>query len=226
MSHAHYFAGTAEEGTKEALSYIERELGLPTTGNPDVAVMRYGLLSVEDARALSDFARQAPVGNAKAIVIVAGRLFHEAQNALLKLFEEPPEGTYLFLVVPTEGIVLPTLRSRMTPLTGSGEESTAAIIEEFFAAGPAGREKVIGKLLDRAKSDKEDEKQAARADAIALAEGLARAAYESSTKKASPDLSAFLTDLDRFIPILHERSAPLKQIFEHLLLVMPKGLVR
>ena len=66
-------------------------------GNPDIVVLRYGLLSVEDARRVSELAAGAPfVGEHKVVIIAASRAYHEAQNALLKLFEEPPPGTYLF----------------------------------------------------------------------------------------------------------------------------------
>jgi len=224
MSHAYFFGGLAEEGIEKSLAYIEKELKLPTTGNPDVIVARYGLLSVDDARALGDFARQAPVtGNSKAIVMSAGRFFHEAQNALLKLFEEPPEGTYLFLIVPSEGNILATLRSRLQPLPGSREREESEIATEFLEATKAGKQKIIDRVLDRMKSDKEEEKRLARIDARLLVEGLLREAY---TKERTPDMAAFLEDLSRFVPILHESSAPLKPIFEHLMLTMPKDLVR
>ncbi len=224
MSHAYFFGGQTEEGIERSLAYIEKELKLPTTGNPDVMVARYGLLSVDDARALGDFARQAPVtGNVKAIVMSAGRFFHEAQNALLKLFEEPPEGTYLFLIVPSEGNILPTLRSRLQPLPGSYERGESEIATEFLEATKAGKQKIIDRVLDRMKSDKEEEKRLARIDARLLVEGLLREAY---TKERTPDMTAFLEDLTRFVPILHESSAPLKPIFEHVMLTMPKDLVR
>lgn len=227
MSHAYYYAGDTEEGIERSLAFAEKEYGLSATGNPDLAVLRYGLLSVDDARALGSFARQAPVtGNAKAIIISADRFFHEAQNALLKIFEEPPEGTFLFLVVPSEGNVLPTLRSRMTPLPGGQGDGMSEIAEEFIAGTKIAREKIVAKLLERAKSDKDEEKQAGRRDARQLAEGLMRAAYEANLKKESPELISFLEDLNTFVPILHDRSAPLKPIFEHLMLTLPKDLVR
>lgn len=225
MSHAFYYAGETEEGIESALAYVRKELNLETVANPDVTVMRYGLLSVDDARSLSDFARQSPVsGGDKAMIIAAGRVFGESQNALLKLFEEPPEHTHLFLILPSEGVILPTLRSRMQPLpkTKKGENKIAI---EFLEATKAGREKIIEKILDRAKADKDEEKRQARIDARLLAEGLLVAAYEHNKKSQSKELTAFLEDLDRFIPILNDSSAPLKPIFEHLIITLPKDLV-
>lgn len=224
--HAYLVTGDIEDGVTRALSYAERAYNISTEGNTDVTVLRHGLFSVEDARTLLNLAQRRPLaGEVNVIVIATTRFFHEAQNALLKLFEEPPTTTRLFLIVPSEGNIIPTLRSRLVPLPGIALTPTAsAIAEEFIDGTAAAREKIVAKLLDRAKSDKDAEKAAARADAVALVEGLIRTAYAKQTEKSSPALTGFLSDLDRFLPILHERSAPLKLIFEHILLTIPRGL--
>ncbi len=112
--HAFVIEAEAKEGIEAAQAWVERELGIKAAGNPDVVVLRYGLFSVEDARRVSELAAGAPfAGDYKVIIITASRVYHEAQNALLKLFEEPPRETYLFLVLPTLGSLLPTLRSRV-----------------------------------------------------------------------------------------------------------------
>ncbi|MDB5189619.1 MAG: polymerase delta prime subunit, partial [Parcubacteria group bacterium] len=94
----------------------------------------------------------------------------------------------------------------------------------FLTATFAEREKLIAKLLERTKADKDEDKQAARGEALRLVEGLMQIGYDSIQKKENAELRVFLSDLDRFIPILHERSAPYKLIFEHILLTLPKGL--
>ena len=47
-----------------------------------------------------------------AIIVDAHRMNDNAQNALLKTLEEPPQGTWIVLVVPHERTVLPTIASR------------------------------------------------------------------------------------------------------------------
>lgn len=51
-----------------------------------------------------------------AIIESAHRLNPDAQNALLKTLEEPPEATCLILAVDDESVILPTLRSRCAVL--------------------------------------------------------------------------------------------------------------
>lgn len=213
-----------------ARGFAARELGLSGDANPDIIVRQFALFSVEDARALRDIASLSPVGGGgKAVVVAAERIFHEAQNAMLKLFEEPPEDTTIILIVPTMGVLLPTLRSRLVALPMDGARSAPSeSARSLLDAAPAAREKIVAKLLDRAKSDDDDQKQAARAEALRLLEAIETKAHGAwaSGKLAPKDASAYallLRDLDRFIPILHQRSAPLKQIFEHVLLVLPRG---
>lgn len=220
MAHSYFYPGNREDGIAAALRHASDILGLSVENNPDVIVFRYGLFSVEDARKVIQLAEQSAMGAAKLIVIAPERIFHEAQNALLKLFEEPPVGTTLVLVVPSPGVLLGTLRSRMLPLERS-DTTLPEIVRDFLAARAPEREKMVAKLLERTKSDKEEEKQAARGDALRLAEGLMRAAQQSLLTKEQKAVRDFVRDLERFIPILHERSAPLKLMFEHILLTVP-----
>ena len=225
--HAYFVADEAEEGIKAAHAFVESELGLKVVGNVDVQTLRYGLLSVDDARALRAYSDLSPAtGSQKVLVISVSRLFHEAQNALLKLFEEPPAGVTLILILPTEGLLLPTLRSRLLPLPSEKHLSIISVeAQEFIKGTNTTREKIIEKILVQSKSDKDDEKQAARLSAIHLLEGLTRKAHEQWETEQSAgkkkDLHLFLDDLNAFLPILHERSAPLKLIFEHVVLTLP-----
>ncbi len=229
--HAYFITGDIEEGIAAALAFAETELELAQHGNPDVMTLRHGLLSVDDARRLQSLGELAPTrGDRKVLIVSAARIFHEAQNALLKFFEEPPSGTVVILVLPAEGMLLPTLRSRLLvlPSRGASHNSVGHGAREFLDVSPAEREKIVSKLLDRAKSDKDDEKQAARLAALQLIEGLIVTTHAAWLKEIAQErkreFRQFLTDLETFLPILHERSAPLKLIFEHVLLVMPASL--
>jgi hypothetical protein len=215
------------QGSEAVRAFAEQELGISGSDHPDLSVLEYGLFSVEDARTVATFAGQSPMrGSARLVAIATGRLFHEAQNALLKLFEEPAPGVTLVLIVPTEGILLPTLRSRLQPLPApEGARPREDAGAAFLAATQAEREKLVAKLLARTKSDKDAEKQAARLEAASLVDGLTRAVYSMRRegKGDAHELNRALSDLSRFAPLMHDRSTPLKLVFEHLLLVLPGG---
>ncbi len=223
MHHAFVIEAGVEEGVERALEWITSELGLRPQGNPDVIVLRYGLFSVEDARKVLELASQAPAaGDAKALVIAATRAYHESQNALLKLFEEPPVGTHLFLILPTLGGLLPTLRSRVQVLktaknSGFRKSRISAMAEEFIKASPEKRSAIVKKLST---GRDEDERRERRDEAIALLTGVEQAASEDVVRH-----KVLLNDVMTLRGFLHDRSAPLKMILEHLAIVTPKNLV-
>lgn len=232
--HAYFAAGERTAAAASARAFIERELG-ESAGSLDIIQFSFELFSIEDARRLIDAASVSGLGNKKVIIASMTRVFHEAQNALLKIVEEPPEGTVIILCVPSEGVLIPTLRSRLLSIPMNGADAlrasapvTEGISARFLSASASEREKIIGSLLDQAKADKDEIKQQARREAIELVQGLTEAAHaklrSAKTASAKEDARQMLEDLTAFTPILYERSAPLKPIFEHLLLVIPKEL--
>ncbi len=233
MHHAFVIEGEAEEGIAVALGFAERDLGMKAEGNPDVVVLQYGLFSVADARRVTELAAGAAfAGEHRVIIIAASRAYHEAQNALLKVFEEPPFGTHLFLIFPTLGGLLPTLRSRVQVLSMSDIVSPTSnvgltmshiipeIAREFITATKEKRT-TIAKKLASGKDD--DERRAHRDEAIALLNGIEVAAYRSQTSIQRH--TALLSDIATLRGYLYDRSAPVKMILEHLSLVTPQGLL-
>ena len=75
--------------------------------------------------------RLAPAGNGKLLVIEnADRVQDDAQNALLKLLEEPPLRLRLVLTSPRPGSLLPTILSRLRPYRFSRRD--AAVEQELI----------------------------------------------------------------------------------------------
>lgn len=66
---------------------------------------------MDDARAVEHESYIAE-NSEKIIVIMAHSFRNEAQNCLLKLFEEPPTNIKFLLVAPSKNLLLPTVRSR------------------------------------------------------------------------------------------------------------------
>ncbi|MFZ1075259.1 MAG: hypothetical protein WAN50_02700 [Minisyncoccia bacterium] len=224
--HAFVIEAEQEAGIETAQAWAEKELGLRTKGNPDVVVLRHGLFSVEDARRVSELAAGAPfAGKNKVLIIAASRAYHEAQNALLKIFEEPPAGTYLFLILPTLGGLLSTLRSRVS-IVDAGKENSASKertgAEAFIKSGKEKRSALIKKL---ASGKDEEQRRAYREEAIALLSGIESIAYESMKREKTKAKVALLSDIATLRTHLHDRSAPVRMILEHISLVLPRDLL-
>lgn len=71
-------------------------------------------ISIESVRQLRHFTRLRQTGGNQRIILIhdAHTMSEEAQNALLKLLEEPPELTSFILTSESDQSVLPTIRSR------------------------------------------------------------------------------------------------------------------
>ncbi|VAW32080.1 DNA polymerase III delta prime subunit [hydrothermal vent metagenome] len=217
---AYVITGEKEKTLSYALEFLLHEYGLKTEANPDVIVCRYSLFSVDDARSINSIATLSPIGGEmKALVIVADRIYHEAQNAILKLLEEPPKGTIIILAVPQMEMLLPTVRSRVLQLSAdfSHEENISDEARAFLDATKAKRTALIKKLTT---GKDEHERRANRDIAIRIIDGVEVAMYakfkieNERTKREA--LRALLSDIETLRGYLYDRSAPVRMILEHV----------
>ena len=74
-------------------------------------------ISVEQIRDLQHSVRTQPTIRRVIIIAEAQLMTEAASNALLKLLEEPGQGTHFILATPDEELLLPTIRSRCQSLT-------------------------------------------------------------------------------------------------------------
>jgi replication-associated recombination protein RarA len=113
---AHSFAnyveyGLFEEPTKPLQETLIIDIGT-TQKNEEESVESIGIMAVRNIIA---FVRQKPVNSLYRIVIVrdAEWLTDQAQNALLKILEEPPEGSVIIFIVTDPSVLLPAVASRV-----------------------------------------------------------------------------------------------------------------
>lgn len=114
-----------------SLQSLPSALQKPAT---DVVHITVASFSISDARALQHAAHQRPLqADTRSFVIVATTVTPEAQNALLKLLEEPPHSAQFYIVVAHENILLPTLRSRLHKVDSSEEAVDSKAWRDFMA---------------------------------------------------------------------------------------------
>lgn len=111
--HANIIFGTGD--CKGALFEIfEKDLNFKIKQNPDFLLLENETFGIDDARNFGLWAIGKPLsGDVKVSLIVTNSITVEAQNALLKLLEEPPLGTYIFINLASLGNLLETLLSRI-----------------------------------------------------------------------------------------------------------------
>lgn len=84
--------------------------------SPDVVCIETNNLVRKDVREVEARVVVRPVAGLHTVCILAfSRATAEAQNALLKMLEEPPSYALFHIIVPDTSVLLPTVRSRLMP---------------------------------------------------------------------------------------------------------------
>lgn len=149
LAHAYLLLGTAGSGQMALLQEFLPDL-LQTSqiaNHPDIKTVmpEDELISIETIRDLRFWLGQSPLAaKCKAAVITgAEKMNHEAQNAFLKVLEEPVPNTYIFLLAGHRQQLLPTIFSRVVPLYFTAKTKPAIeddLLKEILAIdGPGAR---------------------------------------------------------------------------------------
>ena len=120
------------------------------TPSADVRHFVLPQLGIKEVRQIIETASSRSWGMAEYVfVIVSSSLTTEAQNAMLKLFEEPPENSKFYLILPNEALLLPTLRSRFITATTEAKVFDLKAARDFMKLSYAERLELVS---DRAKA--------------------------------------------------------------------------
>jgi len=112
LHHAYLLIGEEEHG-EDFLNHFSHASGIKLSGNPDFFIHKGGILGIDDAREITRLASQKPFGEKKIFFLSPSRISLEAENALLKTFEDPYPDTHFFLLMRDGELLEPTLLSRM-----------------------------------------------------------------------------------------------------------------
>lgn len=120
-------------------------------------------LGVDVSRAATEFLYRQPVVSARRTLIIssAEECTDQAQNALLKIAEEPPKGALIILIVRDPGVFLPALRSRFQSIFFGNaktsrvlselEEEARGLAEQFLLSDRKGKSALLKALNEREK---------------------------------------------------------------------------
>ena len=150
------FSGKEGTGKKlVALSFLRNLLNVSEKEDirkhPDLFLIEKEdeMIKADDIRALINFSSiKSYLGGKKAVLIDnAENMNKNAQNALLKILEEPPKGEFIILITKDFEELLPTIRSRVTNIRfrdlndGEMREIFPNITEEILAVADGSAKK-------------------------------------------------------------------------------------
>ena len=204
----------------DLLSILGKKHKIQAQGNADFFDRSYENMTIDDARELKTAHSMRPIGplGKKIFIIRANNIGHEAQNALLKLFEEPAEYAHFFLIVPSAHILLPTVKSRMLQvIQDSGdkiqEESQNEIFKEaqvFVKLSPAKRLDVVKKIVEDISKDKKTKQ-----DAIIFLNAIQEVVYKGQgIQKGASALAA----IEQARMYMNDRAPSIKMLLEYVAL--------
>lgn len=181
---------------------------LPLLNATEVEYVEIDAFGIDDVRALTSLAYRTPsIGDKLGVVVIVKSITVEAEQALLKLLEEPPSTTAFLFCVPESVFLLPTLLSRFNEVSGSVVRTITPSFTAFAALPIPARITEVGERLTAKDLLWQQE----------LKQGLL--AYLASSKTKLP--AAVMATLYYVAEHLLSRGASNKQLLEELAFTLP-----
>ena len=219
--HAYLIEGSYEEVMPEVKKFLE-SLKIKTAGNPDFCHIEVDSLAIQDARNLKSFSVEKGLSEGKKIfVISANRILLQAQNSLLKMFEEPIKDTHFFLIMPDTNSLLKTLVSRFYIIKSSGElKSESGEVERFIKMRLRDRIDFVKNLLLEPEEDEDTAGTVSpRANALDFLNALESILSRLNLDSKMVDTLHHLFKVREF---LRQPGSSIKSLMESVALVVPR----
>lgn len=202
------------------ISLLEKKHFISAERNADFIDKTYDTFTIDDARELKEQSGIKPMaeGIKKIFILTMNGITVWAQNALLKLLEEPAEYSHFFLIIPSAHLLLPTVKSRISFIQLDKEKSevnsdTAALDEarKFLKLDTKKRLEFVKNLLDDILKEKKNKQ-----DAINFLDNIEQAVYgDIGIKKGK----RILETIDIARKYANDRAPSLKMLLESVALV-------
>ena len=182
LHHAYLIEGARDTIIPEIFSFC-KNLNIKTSGNPDFCYITVDNFKIDEAFDLRAMSTDKSFSLGKKVFVICVNSFSlDAQNVLLKMFEEPIENTHFFLVVPDTNSLLKTLASRFYLIKNEKMDFRREEAEKFIRMSLQKRIDFIKELL--IEPEEED------ANLSAQAGGNSIVALDSARSKALKFLNA------------------------------------
>ncbi len=189
--------------------------------NPDFLCQIYDAFTIYDCALIKNWHSERGVSGGKKICIIGTKFInYDAERGLLKMIEEPQEGTHFFIIVPNSQILLDTILSRSHVVKIiSGENSSTKNAKEFLASSKNIRIEMVSNII---KGRKDDEGSGGlRFEATELVNALEKLFYvKFKADKNNIEIQFVLEELQKARNYLSTPGASVKMILEHIALVL------
>lgn len=217
LDHHAYFIHSFKDTVHKLKEFLLEKFNIKHEANPDFFYEKFESLGIDDSRRIKEIhlSKSFESGSKRIFIIETSAITHEAQNSLLKMFEEPNADSHFFLIMPSPHTLLPTLRSRLLILDSRDDVpqgvETISKVEEFLKLSKKDKVAFVGELA----KDISDEKLN-KSDAIEFLAALEVFIYNKYGTSKPGVMKAILKARD----YMNDRSASVKQLLEYVALNM------
>lgn len=220
LAHAYLLIGEHEQVETELFDYLESKRGITKAGNPNILHKDFSRMGIDDVRSVIEYTSKTAVGSDANKIIILGiqEITIEAQNAMLKLIEEPSEGTLFFIIAPYKYVFLPTIRSRVQIIEDAqiASQDIQVQVDAFLVAGYTARMAQIAEYLGDSKKGVSPRRS----------EGAQFITHIASTimacKTQIENWLEVYQEVSEYADYARDRSSSLKYIFEYLSVRIPQ----
>lgn len=220
LYHSYVIEGEVDILSLDLISFL-KERGDIVPKNSDILFQNYDSFTINDSNFIKKWNSEKSVGSKKICIICAKSITFEAQNSLLKIFEEPMVDTHFFIIIPNADILLATLLSRVHILKIKKDENIIELkrSKEFVNANQEIRIDMITKII---KNHENDENSASlRDDALNLLNNIENIIYKIFLKdRNNKGIQFSLSEIQKCREFLSTQGASVKMILEHIALVI------
>jgi DNA polymerase III, delta subunit len=223
LHHAYALEGEKMNIVPSLFKFLEKDFGVRIKNNPDFLYQEFETFAIDDSRNLRELHGRRAISGKKIFIISTRFVTIEAQNSLLKIFEEPDEGAHFFLIMPNTQILIPTLCSRLvivgraafdgTDLPNDSEAKSLA--KKFLSMNIAERLILVKDIVE------EKDKGKAIDFVVALEEALTSQLNVGAGKNKKDELTENADTLAEILTVkkyLHDRAPSIKLLLEYLCL--------
>ncbi|HEY4500369.1 MAG TPA: hypothetical protein VJH25_01100 [Candidatus Paceibacterota bacterium] len=160
LHHAYFIEGEKKSVLSEIEEFLYEAFKINRQGHPDVHYTEHESFGIDDGKTLQAMQSMKPVAGDKKIFIIAlSSITSEAQNSLLKVFEEPTDGTHFFIISSSALILLPTLRSRVVVISHPSAKNISFVneVKQFVALSPRDRLLYVAEMIEEKNKSKAEE---------------------------------------------------------------------
>lgn len=220
LHHAYLIEGEKDEIVPEIIKFCE-EIEVKTEGNPDFCHIHTDNFKIDEAFELRAMTVNKNFSSGKRIFLISVNSFTlDAQNVLLKMFEEPVNDTHFFLIIRDVDSLLKTFISRFYFIPFSNKKKNTNEIEIFIKKDKRGRIDFIKELLAKEEDDaSESSEEGARSKAMKFINALESVLHQDMPR-AVLEISVF-EHLFKVREFLRMPGSSAKNLLESIALILP-----